>query len=679
MSNPLLSDDVLPRFSQIKSKYIQPAIKVLIAEVEQTVELVVQEHQPSWENIIEVIAEKQNKLNKVWNPITHLNAVNSSDELRQAHDACLSLLSEHSTWMGQHKKLFSAYDKLKKSKSYEGLSATRKKVIENALLEFKLSGVTLANDKQRRFGDINKRLAALSSTFSNHVLDTTKAFSHLVTDEQELQGLPESVIAAAHQKASSREQQGWLFTLDIPSCFPVLMYSENRILREKLLEAFHTRASDQGPLAGKFDNSDVMNELLALKHEKAQLLGYHNYAEFSVAKKMANSTQQVMSFLTELAEKSHAQAKEEMQELIMFAQREYQVEELEPWDISFYSEKLKQKKFAISDETLKPYFPENTVLDGLFATTNKLFGVEVIEVKNGVDTWHTDVRFFDIKNGQGDYLGSFYLDLYAREGKRAGAWMADCVQRARLIGNKLQYPIAFLTCNFNGPIGDKPALFTHKEVITLFHEFGHGLHHMLTKVDEGQVSGINGVPWDAVELPSQMLENWCWQEEALNFISGHYETGEPLPNALLGNMLSAKNFQSAMQMARQLELAMFDFKVHMEYQPNHCDHVQHTFDQVRAQVGVTPVLVNNRYQHSFSHIFSGGYAAGYYSYKWAEVLSADAFSKFEQDGIFNAQTGNDFLRHILEKGGSEELADLYAKFRGREPNLDALLRHSNIG
>jgi oligopeptidase A len=457
-----------------------------------------------------------------------------------------------------------------------------------------------------------------------------------------------------------------------------MTYSENSELRQEMYTAFSTRASDQGPNASEFDNSEIIDQLLALRHEVSNLLGFDTYADKSLATKMAENTQQVIGFLDQLAEKSHAQAQQDFAELTEFAQTEYGVSSLNPWDNAFYSEKLKQQKYSISDEALRPYFPEDRVLSGLFTTVNKLFGITVTEQKEGIDTWHKDVRFFDIHDSENNYRGSFYLDLYAREKKRGGAWMDDCKGRALLADGSLQTPVAYLTCNFNQPIGDQAALFTHDEVITLFHEFGHGIHHMLTQVDEAAVSGINGVAWDAVELPSQFLENWCWEEEALQFISGHFETNEPLPKDMLDKMLAAKNFQSAMMMVRQIEFSLFDFRIHAEFNPETGAKVQEILDDVRDKVAVIKPPAFNRFQHGFSHIFGGGYAAGYYSYKWAEVLSADAFAKFEEEGIFNPNTGEQFLNCILEKGGSAEPMELFKSFRGREPQIDALLRHSGI-
>ena len=677
-NNPLLQAFDLPPFSKIKPEHIKPAIETLIKNCKGAIEQAVSESHPTWENLIMATDLTDDRLGKAWSPVSHMNSVVSSDELRDAYESCLPMLSEYSTWVGQHKGLYQAFQKLADSDEYKTLNKAQKKVIDNALRDFKLSGVDLSEDKQKRYGEIQARKSDISSKFSNNVLDATSAWQKLITNEAELKGLPESAVAAAKQMAQMKELDGWLFTLDFPSYLPVMTYSDNPALREEMYTAFSTRASDQGPNAGEFDNSQIMEELLQLRHELANLLGFSTYAESSLATKMAETPEQVLGFLNQLAEKSHSQALQDVEELKQFAKAEYGVDELNPWDNAYYSEKLKQAKYSISDEALRPYFPEDRVLTGLFTTVNKLFGIKVTERTQGIDVWHKDVRFFDIHDADGAYRGSFYLDLYAREKKRGGAWMDDCKGRALKADGSLQTPVAYLTCNFNQPVGGKPALFTHDEVVTLFHEFGHGIHHMLTQVNEAAVSGINGVAWDAVELPSQFLENWCWEEDALAYISGHYETGEPLPKDMLDKMLAAKNFQSAMMMVRQLEFSLFDFRIHHEYTPEKGARIQEILDEVRAKVAVIKPPAFNRFQHSFSHIFAGGYSAGYYSYKWAEVLSADAFGKFEEEGIFNPETGQQFLHCILEKGGSAEPMELFKAFRGREPEIDALLRHSGI-
>ncbi|NMP30675.1 oligopeptidase A [Thalassotalea sp. M1531] len=678
MTNPLLELDSLPKFSAIKPAHVKPAVEKAIADCKAMIEKVLAEHSEyTWDNLVAPVDEVDDMLGKLWSPVSHMNSVVSSDELRDAYESCLPLLSEYGTFVGQHQGLYEAYKQLAESEHYHTLDIAKKKVIDNALRDFKLSGIALPTDKQARYGEIVTKMSELGSTFNNNLLDATQAFTVEINDESELAGLPQSAKDAAAALAESQEKQGWVFTLDFPSYLPVMMYCDNSELREKMYRAFVTRASDLGPNAGEYDNSTVMADILALRHEIAQLLDFSNYAEKSLATKMAESSDQVLGFLKDLAAKSKPQGQKELDELHAFAKGEFGMSELNAWDLPYYGEKLKQARYSISDEELRPYFPEQKVVAGLFEVVHRLFGLS-IKQRIGVDVWHDDVKFYDVYGEDGNLRGSFYLDLYARAKKRGGAWMDECVGRRALADNTVQLPVAYLTCNFNGPVGDKPALFTHDEVVTLFHEFGHGIHHMLTQIDAASVSGINGVAWDAVELPSQFLENWCWQPEALAFISGHFETGEALPQAMLDKMLAAKNFQSAMQMLRQLEFSLFDFTMHAEYNPEKGDEIQTVLNQVREQYSVVKAADFNRFQHSFGHIFGGGYAAGYYSYKWAEVLSSDAFSRFEDEGIFNKETGHSFLTNILEKGGSQEPSELFKAFRGREPEIDALLRHSGI-
>ena len=678
MNNPLLTMDSLPPFSQIKPEQVQPAVIQAIADCKQKISDVLAQRDPhTWDSLIAPLEEVNDRLSRIWSPVSHLNSVLNSEALREAHDACLPLLSEFQTYVGQHEGLYQAYLALSQSDDFPLLSGAQRKEIQNTLRDFRLSGIGLPAEAQQRYGEIQARLSELASRFSNNVLDATQGWHKLVADEAELAGLPESVRAAARQMAELKGKEGWLFTLDIPSYLPVMMYADNRELRAEMYEAFTTRASDQGPNAGKWDNSAIMSELLTLRRELAQLLGFANYAELSLATKMADKTEQVVSFLTDLAAKSLPQGKAELEEIRAFAAEQHGQSELAAWDLAYYAEKLKQHKFSISDEQLRPYFPASKVVKGLFEVVKRVFGMKVRE-RLGIDTWHPDVRSYDIFDADDELRGSFYLDLYAREHKQGGAWMDVCLGRRYRQDGSLQKPVAYLTCNFNGPVDGKPALFTHNEVVTLFHEFGHGIHHMLTRIDVAGVAGINGVAWDAVELPSQFLENWCWESEALAFISGHYETGEPLPADLLEKMLTARNFQAAMQMLRQLEFALFDFRLHQEFDPANPAQLPALLDEVRSQVAVMTPPAFNRFQHSFSHIFAGGYAAGYYSYKWAEVLSADAFSRFEEEGIFNPATGQSFLKNILEKGGSKEPMELFRAFRGREPKVDALLRHSGI-
>jgi oligopeptidase A len=681
MTNPLLVPSELPAFSKIKPEHVKPAVEQAINDCKKIIEQVLADNTVfTWDNLVLPIDEIDDVLSKLWSPVSHMNSVVSSDNLRDAYESCLPILSEYGTFVGQNEGLYQAYLSVKNSDQFEQLDVAQQKVITNALRDFKLSGIALSDDDKKRYGDIATRLSELSSSFSNNVLDATQAFSVTIENKEELTGLPESALAAAQELAQTKEQQGFTFTLNIPSYLPVMMYCDNADLRKQLYTAFVTRASDQGPNANEFDNSDIMNELLNLRHELANLLDFDNFAQHSLATKMANTTGEVMAFLENLAIKSQHQGKQDFKELSDFAASEFKQDNLQAWDLAFYSEKLKQSRYAISDEELRPYFPKDKVVSGLFAVVHKLFGLS-IKQREGVDVWHDDVNFYDIVDKAGEKRGSFYLDLYAREKKRGGAWMDVCVGRTQKSDGAIQYPVAYLTCNFNGPVGNNPALFTHDEVVTLFHEFGHGIHHMLSQINASSVACINGVPWDAVELPSQFLENWCWQPEALAFISGHFESGEPLPQAMLTKMLAAKNFQSAMQMLRQIEFSIFDFTMHESFEPkalNNEKHIQQVLDNVRTQYSVVKAPEFNRFQHGFSHIFGGGYAAGYYSYKWAEVLSADAFGLFEEQGIFNEQTGQSFLTNILEKGGSEEPSELFQRFRGRAPEIDALLRHCGI-
>lgn len=696
MSNPLLqpvSANSLPLFSQIKAEHAQPAMEQLLASNRERINTLLAainsgETPVSWEALVTPMEAWDDELSQAWSPVSHMNSVVNSDELRDAYNACLPLLSAYSTEMGQNQDLYKAYKKLADSDEFANLSTEQKTAIEHALRDFRLAGIALEGEKKARYGEIKQRLSELTSKFGENVMDATQAWSKVITDKAELAGLPDSALALAQQQAQSKDSQfkdkeGYLFTLDFPSYFPVLTYCENRELRHEMYKAYLTRASDRYSESGgdnKFDNAEVMNEILALRHELANLLDFNNYAEYSVASKMAEEPQQVIDFLQDLANKAVPQAKQEFTELSAYAKETFGFDNLEPWDVSYCAEQLRQHKYSISQELIRPYLPIDTALKGMFETVSRLYGIK-IEEQDSFDTYHDDVRFFHIEK-DGELIAKFYLDLYARDKKRGGAWMDECRVR-RETAQGLQLPVAYLVCNFSPAVGDKPALLTSDELTTLFHEFGHGLHHMLTQIKTAAVSGINGVAWDAVELPSQFMENWCWEKEALAFISGHYENGKPLPDELLEKMLAAKNFQSAMMMVRQLEFSLFDFRMHKEYQPGLADaeqasYIQGILDDVRSQVAVVPIVDYNRFQNSFSHIFAGGYAAGYYSYKWAEVLSADAFSLFEEEGIFNTKTGQSFLSEILQKGGSEEPAVLFERFRGRAPTTDALLKHCGI-
>lgn len=674
MTQSVWDATTLPEFSKVEPKNIVADLEALLEKNRNDIAAVVEKNaQPTWASLVTPLDEIHDRLSQFWSPISHLNSVQNTPEIREAYNASLPKLSDYYTELGQNKALYEAYKALAESDEAKSLTPAQAEALTQTIRDFELSGVGLEGEPKKRYGEISARLSELGSQFGENVLDSTRAWSKLITDEAELAGLPESALAQAKQMAQAKEQEGWLFTLDIPSYLPVMSYADSQELRKEMYTAYATRASELSS-EGKFDNAPLIDEILALRHEMAQILGFENYAELSVATKMAESGQQVVDFLSDLAVKSKPSAESDLADLKAFAKAEYGVEELNSWDVGYYAEKLREKKYSISQEVLRPYFPINKVLSGLFHTAQTLFGVDIRE-ESDFDTYHKDVQLFTIsKNGED--IARFFLDPYAREGKRGGAWMDECRVRRRLDDGRLQLPVAYLVCNFTQPIGDKPALLTHDEVTTLFHEFGHGLHHMLTQVEVSSVSGINGVAWDAVELPSQFMENWCWEPEALAHIAGHFETNEPLPQDLLDKMLAAKNFQSGMQMVRQLEFSLFDFRLHREYQDG--IKAQDVLDEVRSQVAVTVPPAFNRFQNSFSHIFAGGYAAGYYSYKWAEVLSADAFSKFEEDGIFNTETGAHFRDTILANGGSRPAAELFEAFRGREPSVDALLRHSGI-
>jgi oligopeptidase A len=666
----------LPPFSKIAPEMIEPTIDALLAENREQIEKLLQDPQKhSWKGLIEPLEQLDDRLSRIWSPISHMNSVVNTEELRSAYNACLPKLSDYATEMGQNIDLCNAYKRVAEDRT--GLNTAQNKLLDNALLDFHLSGVDLPQEKKQRYKEISQALSKLTTKFEENILDATNAWSKLITNADDLAGLPESAMALARQTASQRDhQEGWLLTLDFPSYMPVMTYADNRALRQEVYEAYSTRASDQGPHAGEFDNTEAMQQILALRHEQAQLLGFNNYAERSLARKMARSTSEVMGFLTDLAKRSHAQAERELDELLAFARESHGITDLQAWDIGYYAEKLRQQQHNISQEMLKPYFPETRVIPGMFAVVERLYGLNIQEIE-GVDCWHPDVRFFEIRDANQTLRGQFYLDLYARPMKRGGAWMDDCA--SRFFSDSIdQIPVAYLTCNFTPPVDGKPSLLTHDEVETLFHEFGHGLHHLLTRIDYPAVAGISGVAWDAVELPSQFMENWCWEKEALDLISGHVETGEPIPDDLFQRMHAAKNFQSAMMMVRQLEFSLFDFRIHLEYEPEKGARIYQVLEQVRDQVAVVLPPSWNRFAHGFSHIFAGGYAAGYYSYKWAEVLSADAFSLFEEKGIFNAETGRAFLQEILEQGGSKDAMELFIAFRGREPEIEPLLRHSGI-
>ncbi len=675
MHNPLLTLQGLPPFSQIQPEHIVPAITQLLNDNRATIQhLLTTAQPPTWNNLIQPLNDLNDKLSRVWSPIGHLHGVADSEALREPYNQAVAMKSEYHTEIGQNQVLYTAYQTIANSAEFSQLEPAQQQIIHNELRDFRLSGIQLPPDQQARCKAIYQRLSKLSTEFSEHVLDATHGWKKHVTDENLLSGLPNLIKGLAQQNAQQENLPGWLLTLDLPCYLPVMNYADNRELRQEMYEAFVTRASDQGVNAGKWDNSAIIQEILTLRHELATLLEFNNYTEFSLYTKMADNPKQVLDFLLDLAKRARPYAERDLQELHTFAKQQFGVENLAMWDIPYYSEKLRQHDYDISQEMLRPYFPLPKVLSGLFEVIKRLFNMS-IQVHPGVDVWHEEVQFFDIFDSRGTLRGQFYLDLYARKGKRGGAWMDECVTRKKT-AEGVQTPVAYLVCNFTPPVDKQPSLLTHNEVTTLFHEFGHGLHHLLTQVDYAPVAGINGVLWDAVELPSQILENWCWEKQALDGMAAHYETGEPLPDSLFAKMTAAKNFQSGLFLLRQLEFAIFDLRVHTEYYPNM--DVQALLDQVRQQIAVLIPPSFNRFQHSFTHIFAGGYAAGYYSYKWAEVLAADAFAKFEENGIFDQKTGQAFLNCILEPGGSRNPMELFVAFRGREPQIDALLRRCGM-
>ncbi len=675
-SNPLLQPSWFPDFTQFSPEQVEPAIDQILTENRAAIARLAALESPTWENFACVLEGLEDRLENAWSVVSHMNGVMNSEALRQAYDTCMKKVTEYATEFGHNRALWEGYRKIAEGAERKSLDTAQKRALSNILKDFHLSGVDLPSDKKARFAELSQKLADLSNRFSNNLLDATHAWTLHVEDECRLQGLPESARQSAQHQAEQKGLSGYVFTLDVPSYLPVMTYCDDAALREQMYEAYVTRASECGPNAGQWDNSGIIREIMATRVELAGILGFEQYADVSLAKKMAGSTEEVLSFLSELAEKSLPFARAELASLNAFAQSEFGVDALQSWDTSYYSEKQRQKLFEFSQEDVRPYFPLPKVLDGLFACVKRLFNVEISPLA-GVPVWQDDVQVFEV-SANGERIAAFYLDVYARANKRGGAWMAGCRQRRRLPTGELQLPIAYLTCNFTAPVGGKPSLLTHNEVTTLFHEFGHGLHHMLTQVEVAAVSGINGVAWDAVELPSQFLENWCWHPEGLALISGHVDTGEPLPEAMLVKMLRAKNFQAGMFTVRQLEFGIFDFRLHAESTADQPVDVLALIEDVRAQVAVFIPPAYNRFTHSFSHIFAGGYAAGYYSYKWAEVLAADAFSRFEETGIFDEATGADFKRCILEKGGSEEPMDLFVAFRGRKPSVEPLLRHSGL-
>ena len=674
-NNPLLQAFDLPPYSAIRPEHVEPAVDSILADSRAAMARLLEQQAgtPTWDGLVLALDELGARLSQAWSPVSHLNAVCNSPELRAAYEACLPKLSEYWTEIGQNQPLFQAYQALASSPAAAGFDVAQKTILEHALRDFRLSGIDLPAEQQKRYGEIQMKLSELGSTFSNQLLDATQAWTKHVTDEAALDGLTDSAKAQMKQAAEAKELDGWLISLEFPSYFAVITYANDRALREELYAAYCTRASDQGPNAGQHDNGPVMLEILALRQELAKLLGFGNYAELSLASKMAESTDQVLHFLRDLGTRGKPFAEQDLRELQAFA-AEQGCNDLQSWDVGYYSEKLREQRYSISQEILRAYFPIDKVLSGLFAIVEKLYGIQINEL-SGFDAWHPDVRLFEITEN-GAHVGRFFFDLYARANKRGGAWMDGARDKRRSADGTLISPVANLVCNFTPAVGGKPALLTHDEVTTLFHEFGHGLHHLLTRVEHAGASGINGVAWDAVELPSQFMENWCWEPEGLALISGHYESGEPLPQDLLDKMLAAKNFQSGLMMVRQIEFSLFDFELHSTHGDGRS--VLEVLEGIRSEVSVLRPPAYNRFPNSFAHIFAGGYAAGYYSYKWAEVLSADAFSKFEEEGVFNSETGRAFREAILARGGSQAPMVLFVDFRGREPSIDALLRHLGL-
>jgi oligopeptidase A len=710
MTNALLHSQDLPPFSAIRAEDVEPAIRKLLDENRAELQRLLDAQDYSWNALVVPLEEMQHRLSRTWSPVGHLNGVLNSDELRSAYNACLPLLTAWHTDLAQNENLHRAYEHILRTEG-ESLNAGQRKLLENALRDFRLAGVALAPERKQRFKDVMEELATLQSKFDENVLDATNAWSKHVTDESEIRGLPSSIVERARNAAAARDQTGWLFALDAPNYQAILMHAEHEPLRRDFYTAWSTRASDQSPLGNRWDNGDLMQQILALRHELAGIVGFSNYAEYSLATKMASSVTEVREFLEQLATRSRPVAQREYDELVALAGRP-----LNAWDVAFYAERLKQKRFDLSEEALRPYFPLPRVLAGMFSVAERLYGVRIME-REGVDVYHQDAKLYDIQNPDGTRRGSFFVDLYARPKKRGGAWMDECVGRRRLGSNSSQ-PVAYLVCNFmppsrsssgagagaqeRPPVGGQPSLLTHSEVVTMFHEFGHGLHHMLTRVDYPSIAGINGVAWDAVELPSQFMENFAWRAEVLPLISGHVETGEPLPRADLERLLGSRTFQAGMQTVRQLEFALFDWRIHSEYTPgrspsaaiagakeNRAAHepepgsegpagIMDILAEVRAHVAVVKPPAFNRFPHSFQHIFSGGYAAGYYSYKWAEVLAADAFSAFEEQGIFNEAVSRRFLTAILEQGGSRDAMDAFVDFRGRKPQIEPLLKQLGL-
>jgi len=669
--------ETLPNFGHIKPEAIESNVKrILDNNRKKLQELLTQAGSFTWNNLMQPLEDMDDQLSKTWSPVRHLHNVSQNEELRKAYNAALPLLTEYNTELSQNETLYKAIKSIADSDAFKTLTDAQRKIIEHNLRDYQLAGIHLPADKKAKVAALELELSELTTKFSENLLDSTNAWTLQLTEAHQLDGLPPQAFQLSEDNAKLRKLEGYVLTLEYPSYLSAIQYLKNRELRKQIYEAYVTRASEVGPHAGKWDNTDVMDNILRVRHEVAQIVGYPNFADYSLVPKMAKSPQDVLHFLTDLLKRSKSMAQEEIAEVAALAKKLDGIDDLKSWDVPYYSEKLQESKFLFTQEELRPYFPIDKVLSGLFQLVQTLFGITVREEKN-VPTWHSDARFFSLHDENNELRAGFYVDLYARPNKNSGAWMDDCLDR-RIVDGKIQTPVAYLNCNFMPPVGNQPALLTHDDVLTLFHEFGHCLHHMLTKVDHAGVSGIHGVAWDAVEFPSQFMENFCWEKETLNMIAAHYQTGAPLPDDLFDKMLAAKHFQTGMQMVRQIEFAIFDFRLHHEFTPGKKFQPQAMLDEVRKQTALLNVPAFNRFQHSFSHIFAGGYAAGYYSYKWAEVLSADAYAQFEEKGILDKTTGRSFMHNILEVGGSREPMESFIAFRGREPKIDALLKHSGI-
>lgn len=675
--NTLTNYSGLPPFEQIDPNQIEAQLTELLATNRaQLKQLLATNTTYTWQNLLLPLEELSDRLHRFWSPIHHLHSVANTPDLRQAYESCLPILSDYGTELSQHEDLYRAVAQIAATPEFASSPAGQKKVVANMLRDFKLAGVHLTADKKAHYKLLQQRFSQLTNQFETHVLDATAGWSKLITEPTQLAGIPESAQNAAREAAERKQQQGFLFTLEFPSYFAVITYADDRTLRKEFYEAYVTRASDVGPNAKQFDNSQLMADIVNLRQEIAQLLGYSNYADYALTTRMAKTSAEVLDFLHQLATQAKPYAQTELQALKNFA-AEFGVSDLQAFDMAYFSEKLQNNLFNITQEMLRPYFPEQTVLSGLFAIVGKLYQLKISE-RFDVVTWHPDVRFFEVFDATNTLRGQFYLDLYARSQKRGGAWMDDAITRRKCQNSHIQIPVAYLTCNLTPPTKETPALFTHDEVQTLFHEFGHGLHHMLTLIDEADISGINGVAWDAVELPSQLMEYWCWEPEGLALVAAHYQTKESLPAEWLVQLKASRTFQAGMQMLRQIEFSLFDFQMHQQPNPTTTNQIAALLAQIREKIAVMIPPPINRFQHSFTHIFAGGYAAGYYSYKWAEVLASDAFAAFETEGIFNPQTGARFLHAFLEKGGLEDALDLFVAFRGRKPNVAALLRHYGL-